>query len=227
MGASDNPSESKKNTGGNTFVDGTVTNVIKIAKRAKINGKDDTHTPLHDMAYDASVKVFEFLVSQGADVNAKNKNGETPFHVAARKNENVEVFEFFVSQGADVNVKDEHGMTPLHIAARWNENVEIVKFLVSQGADVNAKNDNGYTPLHEAARYDVSVETIKFLIHKGADVHAQDNDRKTPLDLTQSRDITCSEELRLYLLEQENREEPYMTDERKAKTNPLFGICAD
>jgi len=57
---------------------------------------------LHDAAESGNIDVVRTLVSQGANVNAKDKDGRTPLYWAAC-NRNVEVIQFLVSQGANVN----------------------------------------------------------------------------------------------------------------------------
>ena len=53
---------------------------------------------------------------ESIDVNAKNKDGWTPLHLAATKGR-IEIVEYLVEKGAeDVNAKNEYGQTPLHIA---------------------------------------------------------------------------------------------------------------
>jgi len=49
-------------------------------------------------------------------VNAKNKVGQTPLHLALVKGHNKEVSALLIAKGADVNAKDENGGTPLNIA---------------------------------------------------------------------------------------------------------------
>lgn len=169
---------------------------------------------------DGNIDVIKFLVSQGADVHAKNAKGETPLHYwAVRYGGNVEVGEFFISKGADVNAKDNDGVTPLHGAAYDdNDDVVYVKYLVFKGADMNAKDNNGETPLHWAAsRYnlyktwnrnyrqawqhcrevyhgtlDVNTKIVKFLVSAGADVNAKNKEGKTSLDVARDvmRDVT-------------------------------------
>jgi ankyrin repeat protein len=93
-----------------------------------------------------------YLVSKGADVNAKNCIGYTPLHVASIRN-SLEVVQFLISKGANVNEKlvggDFKGWTPLHEAANSNSNIEVLKCLISYGADVNAKTGGLFkkTPL--------------------------------------------------------------------------------
>jgi ankyrin repeat protein len=68
----------------------------------------------------------EYLIANGADVNAKNKNGKTPLHWAAVHDLGDEadytgVAECLIEHGADVNAKDEVGRTPLHISKEFGK----------------------------------------------------------------------------------------------------------
>jgi ankyrin repeat protein len=81
-------------------------------------------------------KVIEYLLSVGANINARNTNGDNALHKAAssRKNERIESLTY--------------GQQPM------GENiiVETVKLLVSRGCDFNAKNNSGQTPLEVAQK---------------------------------------------------------------------------
>ena len=150
----------------------------------KVGYKDFTHksrytTLLHIAAYNPEVEVLKYLISQGADVNAKDNDGETPLHHTVF-NSNIEVLKYLVSQGVDVNAKNNNGRTPLHLAANFSRDPEVLKYLVSQGADINAKDNDGETPVHCTA-YNRDVEVLKYLISQGADVNAQDRFGRTLL----------------------------------------------
>ncbi len=121
-------------------------------------------------------------IRKGADVNAKDKKGDTPLHLAVTPlytSDAGGIVELLVGEGADVNAKDEFGGSPLHYAAYTNK-VAVVKFLISKGADVNAKGDKGETPLYLAA-YSNAVDVVALLINKDADVNAKDTNGDTPL----------------------------------------------
>ena len=95
----------------------------------------DGETPLHVAAVKNALSVAEYLVGQGADVNAKNSNGGTPLYEAASW-DSLSVVEYLVGQGADVNAKTDSGYTVLHSVARGS--LSVVEYLVERGADVNA-----------------------------------------------------------------------------------------
>ena len=81
-----------------------------------------------------NVAVAKYLVSQGANVNAKNNVGETPLHSvidlpdAAIMDTQLEIARFLVSQGADVNARDSRGKTPLDLA-KEQQNTELIRYL--------------------------------------------------------------------------------------------------
>ena len=81
--------------------------------------------------------VVKALISAGAKVNAKDKDGATPLHFAATNNSNPDVVKALISAGAKVNAKGGiFGLTPLYYAAAYNSNPDVVKALVNAGAEV-------------------------------------------------------------------------------------------
>ena len=136
---------------------------------------------LHCAVAHDSVETLQNLISQGADVNAKDKTGATPLHEAARWQRNIGVLRYLVSEGADVNAKNSNGSTPLFVAAVGNS-VRVSQYLQALGADIHAKDNDGNTPLHVAAMHH-SIENLRCLIANGADINAKNNKGKIPLDV--------------------------------------------
>ena len=68
-------------------------------------------TPLH---WPKNKEVAELLITEGVEVNAKNKAGFTPLHGAV-KTGNKDITKLLITKGANVNVKEMDGETPLDL----------------------------------------------------------------------------------------------------------------
>jgi len=141
-------------------------------------GESAPDISIHEAAFDGNIEAVKQHLADGADVNAKNKVGQTPLHLAVA-NDHKEIIELLIAKDADLNAKDVWEGTPLYEAAS-KAHTEIAELLIANGADVNA-NIYGWTPLHSAAR-DGHKEIAELFITEGADVNAKDQDANTPLD---------------------------------------------
>jgi ankyrin repeat protein len=89
-------------------------------------------TLLHKAAREGNVAVVRHLISQGLNVNVRDKSGFTPLHSAASGGR-TEVARYLVSQGANVNVKDTiFGHTPLD-SAKLGHHTETARYFESIG----------------------------------------------------------------------------------------------
>ena len=88
--------------------------LFNIIKRKERKRYKKNKTPLHYAAMGNSLCIGDLLISKGANINAKTKEGsynfgdkgsKTPLHYAAEKN-STEIGELLISKGADINAKD-------------------------------------------------------------------------------------------------------------------------
>ncbi len=91
------------------------------------------------------LEVAKFLIKNGANVNAKDRQGETPLMNPAF-NGQLGVVKFLIENGASINAQNFWGSTPL-MHAVLNCRLEVVEFLIKNGANVNEQNLKGETVL--------------------------------------------------------------------------------
>lgn len=115
-------------------------------------------TPLRG---EAGVPASKALLDRGADVNARDKDGGTPLHLAAEEGW-LEKMEWLLNRGDDCT--NAARRSPLHDASRY----QIAKLLIDKGANVNKRDLRRRTPLHEAADF----ETASLLLERGAEINA-------------------------------------------------------
>jgi ankyrin repeat protein len=126
---------------------------------------------LHLAAADGDAERMAMLLSQGADVDARDGEGRTPLHYAAKSGKK-EAVKVLLEACADINVKDDNGLSPLHWAAQYGRK-SVAELLIAKGADVNAKDNWGATP----ASYALSIYAegvAKLILEKAADNSAKD-----------------------------------------------------
>jgi ankyrin repeat protein len=151
--------------------------LMMIKQRGGIN-LDELNEELINNAVIGDLAKVKSLIRMGADINAKDENGNTALMMSSLEG-HLEIVKFLVSKGADVNETDNNGSTPLIETS----SLEVVKFLVSKGADVNARNESGYTALllNSVLETPETIKILEFLVSKGADVNTADNSGSTPL----------------------------------------------
>jgi predicted LPLAT superfamily acyltransferase len=118
------------------------------------------------------------LLEHDANVDAEDKKGRTPLHLAAGMGKNEAVL---VLLGNNANSVE--GRTP-HLATGGGD-VEVVRVLLEHSANVAAEDKKGRTPLQLAAR-EGNVEVVCELLEHGANVGAEDNRGRTPLQVAVS-----------------------------------------
>ena len=135
---------------------------------------NDGMTALHAAAKGGHYLAVEFLVQNGAKVNALMVNKFTPLHRAATA-QHIEVARYLIGRGANVNAQDAQGQTPL-----FKSDGLMTKMLLKAQANPNVMDRNVNTPLHHAA-YDNHVGAIRLLKEANANVNIRNQEGKTAL----------------------------------------------
>ncbi|CAF3138304.1 unnamed protein product [Rotaria sp. Silwood2] len=139
------------------------------------------NTPLFGAAKKGHVEICEYLIDNGADVNAITMTGATPLYTATEEG-HLEVVVLLIRHGADVNqspkgqvARDLHieNQTPLLIACMRNHEA-IIRYLIESGANVNVTSERGSSPFLAICQHN-NVELARLLIRHGArhDVEAK------------------------------------------------------
>jgi len=111
--------------------------------------REELEAPI-DAAKKGDIETVKQHLATGADVNYRNKNGDTLLNYAALLGHK-EIVELLIENGADMNAKGLADWTPLHLAAQ-NKQEQIVQLLIANGAEVNPYTSPGFggTPLDVA-----------------------------------------------------------------------------
>jgi ankyrin repeat protein len=151
-------------------------------------------TPLHNAAaYKDDPQFLEALVDSGADVNARDRDGNTPLGCAALAN-HAKSAAFLLTCGANIDSQDFKGWTALLDAVDTN-NHDVAKLLICEGADTALTLKEGDTVLHRAAERG-DVETMDILnnaVSVGVDISARNVHGYRARDLLEKRSYVLQE----------------------------------
>lgn len=124
---------------------------------------------LIDAAADGDVEAVKSLISRGANVNFRNKDGETALTFTAAWNQ-PQALKVLLASGADPNIVDHTGGTALMLAAQHGT-AQMVRELLRYHADPNVKDTAGFSALNHVDWRSHGVEErgeIRRLIERAA-----------------------------------------------------------
>lgn len=124
--------------------DGDVVNdMLNKPSTQIVNTRDITtgETALHIVTARRDLVWMQYVISKGANVNARNAKGETPLEIAAELGF-VEGVDFLISTGARIDETNNTGSTPL-IDAVSRRDLEVVRSLLKAGANPDRPDNSG------------------------------------------------------------------------------------
>ena len=126
-----------------------------------------------DAAMQRNGQTVRALLQKKADVNARQIDGTTALHWAAR-NDDLDTADLLIRAGAQVSTANREGVTPLQLAV-LNGSAPMIDKLLKAGANPNAAlTSSGDTALMMASRTG-KPEAITVLIESGANVNAKES----------------------------------------------------
>lgn len=90
--------------------------------------------------------LLHWLIDNGANVNHKDRNGDSALHFAAQQ-KTVECAKILIEKGADIEIQDNYGNTPLWRAIFFSKgDISMVNLLVENGANLDHVAQHKMTP---------------------------------------------------------------------------------
>ncbi|XP_071104315.1 uncharacterized protein [Haliotis cracherodii] len=148
---------------------GNLMHLQHIAAILKQHGEYDLNrrtsrekTLLMTAAETGQLGVFNFLLQEGADVSATDKDRYNCLHYSCKSGSKDIVYVIIKQFQYLINDRDGKGNTPVMVCAESGQ-VEILKFLVSHKADLTLRNDDKLNAFHIAC-INVIVSVVEYLL---------------------------------------------------------------
>ena len=149
-------------------------NIEEISK----NPSDKNATPLLSASTHNEYRVVQFLISNGADINAKNSEGMNALHLAAASGW-ADTVRLLVKSGLGTEARTASGKTALHLAAQRGS-AEVITALLRLGADIEAQDSSKETALVLATKGG-HLEALECLLEHRCNVNVKGRFDETPL----------------------------------------------
>jgi ankyrin repeat protein len=129
---------------------------------------------------EARTQLVAVLLSKGAQVDVKDKDGITPLMLAIKRAD-IEVAQVLLQhlEGEGLEARDKQGRTALHLTVsdRAHYDIPALKLLLEHGATANTKDGNGVTPLMNMVLRG-SLTSVQLLVQHVGEQGLQERDQE-------------------------------------------------
>ena len=139
---------------------------------------DQLDADLRIAASKGETEMINLLLELGADIEAKNYDGNTALMYAAFWGK-TEMVNLLLKRGANIEAKNDNGNTALMYAA-YGGKTETVTRLLELGANIEAKDNDGNTALMYAADRG-KIDTVVQLLEYNANIETKNDNGNTAL----------------------------------------------
>jgi len=134
---------------------------------------------LHHAIVAGDLARVKAVIAEGANINAKDAQGATALHWAAKEG-NKDIVGLLLGMGASPTTPTEAcNWTPLHLAAMAGKN-DVVQLLMDKGVPLDRQGFKGRLPFHLAV-LGGHAETVSLLLQHDAQINDKDSEGRTAL----------------------------------------------
>jgi ankyrin repeat protein len=180
---------------------------LLIEKGINVNCQDSygRQTLLHKAVKNGLYNIVQILLNKGADLNIKNKSGQTPVMLLFDCQHHdttpqvqanlVNMLNILIAHGADINGNRGKNLFPLLMFAVVYDMDDVVRFMLTQyDVKIDETDEEGRTALHYACMC-VNTSMVTLLLNAGANKKALDNDGEEPLSESTMQEFLDNDEV--------------------------------
>ena len=158
---------------------GDLSSCQKLLEKVNVNAVDsENRSALFYAANGGFLDCAELLVSRGAELDARDKDGATALQKAVLSN-HPRMVEYLLKMGANPEVADSSQNTCMHFCA-FSDNTVIAELLLKAGARLESVDHENRSPLHWAV-WKKQINFTRWIISAGSKIDCADQHGKTPL----------------------------------------------
>ena len=127
---------------------------------------------LHLAVRDENSTAVKFLLKQGASVNSRDDDNQTPLFWACYSKSTADIVNIPLQHDADINILTKTAQASVIYFAAKNSDCQVIEKLLNYGLKINIKDADGWTPLMWACLSKDNLDNVTALIRHEADIDA-------------------------------------------------------